>query len=105
MNSKPSDKEQEYFLRQEAHRLNKLREDRRRQHAEEERRRLAELHKMHCPKCGQSMTVTVLEGVEVEVCPDCRGIFLDDGELEKLLEVHTHGPFHAALSGLRRMLR
>jgi acetyl-CoA carboxylase beta subunit len=101
MIQKPSDKEQEYFLRQEAERLKQLREEHRKKVAEEERARLKELHYLHCPKCGQMMTTTTLHEVEVEVCPGCRGMFLDDGELEKLTEERARGRFASALASLR----
>jgi hypothetical protein len=103
MTQKPSDKEQEYFLRQEAERLKQLREEHRKKVAEEERQRLKELHYLHCPKCGQTMTTTTLHEVEVEVCPGCRGMFLDDGELEKLSGERARGRFASALASLRKM--
>ncbi|MCX7894899.1 MAG: zf-TFIIB domain-containing protein [Thermoanaerobaculum sp.] len=105
MVQKPSDKEQEYFLQQELARLRELREQYRRQQAEEERRRLKELHFMHCPKCGQRMEVSQLAGVEVEVCPDCGGMFLDAGELDKVLEESRRGPFAQALAAVRKVFR
>lgn len=41
---------------------------------------------MNCPRCG-STTLDERErnGVTVDVCPSCRGVWLDRGELEKLL--------------------
>lgn len=101
MNQKPSEKEQEYFLRQEAERLKQLREEHRKKVADEERARLKELHFMHCPKCGQKMTTTTLHELEVEVCPGCRGMFLDDGELDKLTKERARGRFASALASLR----
>lgn len=42
---------------------------------------------MNCPRCG---SVQLLErerdGVRVDGCPDCRGIWLDRGELERIVE-------------------
>lgn len=100
---KPSDKEQEYFIRLEAERIKQLQAEHRTKMAEEDRRRLKELHFMHCPKCGQAMATTTLGGVEVEVCPGCRGLFLDDGELDKLTEERARGVFASALGSLRRL--
>ncbi len=99
----PSDKEEEYFLRQEMERLRALREEHARRVAEEERRRLKELHSMHCAKCGQRMETTTVGGVEIEVCPDCGGVYLDAGELEKLTEAGREGAFAKALGALRRI--
>ncbi len=100
---KPSEKEEEYFIRLEAERLKKMQEEYRRTLAEDERRKLKELHFMHCPKCGQEMATTTLGGVEVEVCPGCRGVYLDDGELEKVTEERARSVFASALLSLRRI--
>ncbi|WP_328989956.1 zf-TFIIB domain-containing protein [Kribbella sp. NBC_01245] len=39
-----------------------------------------------CPKCQGSMRVYERSGVTVDQCTECRGIFLDRGELEKLVD-------------------
>lgn len=54
------------------------------QEKEEERRRLEQLHHMKCPKCGHDMAAKDLEGVTVDVCSFCEGIYFDAGELDKL---------------------
>ena len=51
---KPSEKEEEYFARQEFERKKKLADERERKLKEEERGRLKELHWMHCPNAGES---------------------------------------------------
>ena len=102
MVSKPSDNEQEYFIRQEMIRLKKLREDHLKNTAEAERIRQRELHYMHCAKCGQKMEVTTLNSIEIEVCPDCGGIYLDAGELAKILDEEKRGPCTEALALARR---
>jgi len=38
-----------------------------------------------CPNCNQSMTAVMRQGVEFDMCPTCRGVWLDRGELEKLV--------------------
>ncbi len=103
MTNKPSEKEQEYFVQMELQRLRQLREEHQQRLAVEERARLKELHFLHCAKCGQKMSTTPLGGVEVEVCPDCGGIFLDAGELDRVLAEQNRGPFAGALSTLRRL--
>jgi Zn-finger nucleic acid-binding protein len=41
---------------------------------------------MNCPRCGStSLDERERNGVTVDVCPSCRGVWLDRGELEKLL--------------------
>lgn len=39
-----------------------------------------------CPKCGGQMRNYERSGVMVDQCADCRGIFLDRGELERLID-------------------
>lgn len=38
-----------------------------------------------CPNCNVSMQNVSRSGVELDMCPSCRGIWLDRGELEKIL--------------------
>lgn len=45
---------------------------------------------MTCPKCHGDMRVYERSGVTVDQCTECRGIFLDRGELEKLFEAETN---------------
>lgn len=39
-----------------------------------------------CPNCNSSMQAVSRSGVELDMCPQCRGVWLDRGELEKILE-------------------
>ena len=39
-----------------------------------------------CPKCHVAMRTYERNGVHVDQCADCRGIFLDRGELERLVD-------------------
>lgn len=41
---------------------------------------------MDCPACEKAMITAELHEVEVDYCPQCRGIWLDAGELEILLD-------------------
>lgn len=42
-----------------------------------------------CPKCGGEMRSYERNGVTVDQCNDCRGIFLDRGELERLVDAEN----------------
>jgi Zn-finger nucleic acid-binding protein len=44
-----------------------------------------------CMKCGGRMCFYDRSGVVVEQCEDCRGIFLDQGELERLIDTEGGG--------------
>jgi Zn-finger nucleic acid-binding protein len=46
-----------------------------------------------CPKCHAPMRSYERSGVTVDQCSECRGIFLDRGELERLIDADTR--FHA----------
>jgi Zn-finger nucleic acid-binding protein len=41
---------------------------------------------MNCPKCNLTLLMTDRQGVEIDYCPQCRGIWLDRGELEKIID-------------------
>ncbi len=51
---------------------------------------------MQCPACKDSvLTMTERSGVEIDYCPKCRGVWLDRGELDKLVE--RGGAMHSAV--------
>jgi Zn-finger nucleic acid-binding protein len=42
---------------------------------------------MKCPTCPDAaLLMTDRQGVEIDYCPQCRGVWLDRGELDKLIE-------------------
>jgi len=41
---------------------------------------------MKCPIDGETLLITQRSGVEIDYCPKCRGVWLDRGELDKLIE-------------------
>lgn len=42
---------------------------------------------MKCPNCKEhNLVIAERKGVEIDHCPECRGIWLDRGELDKILE-------------------
>lgn len=42
---------------------------------------------MKCPVCGDAnLVMAERQGVEIDYCPECRGIWLDRGELDKIIE-------------------
>jgi Zn-finger nucleic acid-binding protein len=45
---------------------------------------------MFCPVCAQTtLLMTERQGVEIDYCPKCRGVWLDRGELDKLIALAT----------------
>jgi Zn-finger nucleic acid-binding protein len=43
-----------------------------------------------CPNCRTGMKEIAREGVTIDMCPDCHGVWLDRGELQKLLDASRH---------------
>jgi len=41
---------------------------------------------MQCPVCNVELKIVDRQGVEIDYCPKCRGVWLDRGELDKLIE-------------------
>jgi Zn-finger nucleic acid-binding protein len=41
---------------------------------------------MLCPVDGATLVMTERSGVEIDYCPTCRGVWLDRGELDKIIE-------------------
>jgi uncharacterized protein len=41
---------------------------------------------MQCPQCAVALVMSERQGVEIDYCPQCRGVWLDRGELDKILE-------------------
>ena len=41
---------------------------------------------MNCPSDGTTLLMSERHGIEIDYCPECRGIWLDRGELDKILE-------------------
>lgn len=77
-------KEDEYFARIEFERLKKQVDARQHEMKNEERERTRQLHWMRCPKCGMEMVEVEFEGIKVDKCSSCLGVFFDNGELDQL---------------------
>lgn len=41
---------------------------------------------MKCPTCNVSLVMSDRSGIEIDYCPECRGVWLDRGELDKIIE-------------------
>lgn len=41
---------------------------------------------MICPRCNTVLTISIMQGIEIDYCSNCRGVWLDRGELEKIIE-------------------
>lgn len=81
---KPSQNEEEYFARLEFEKIKKAQEANAEKMNKEEKKKLQELHYMHCPKCGHNLVEIDHKGVAVDKCSHCDGIWLDAGEMEQI---------------------
>jgi hypothetical protein len=89
--------EDEYFLRESAELIARRRRE---LDAERANRERAE-HRMRCPGCGGHLAERLHHGVRIDECPDCRGVFLDKGELELLEHLDPQGStLHHFFGGL-----
>lgn len=41
---------------------------------------------MKCPICTIDLVMSEKKGIEIDYCPTCRGVWLDRGELDKIIE-------------------
>lgn len=85
-------REDEWFLANEKRLLETAHVDRQKREreraaltADADRKRLREQHLMRCPKCGHEMKEEDLQGVKIDRCSFCEGIFFDAGELDQVL--------------------
>ena len=45
-----------------------------------------EVAAMQCPVCRVPLAMSDRQGIEIDYCPQCRGVWLDRGELDKIIE-------------------
>ena len=76
--------EEEYFAKKEIERRKKLASDAKKKKEKDDVEAAKKLHWMKCPKCGMDLEEVDYRGVMIDRCFHCGGIYLDDGELEKL---------------------
>ncbi len=101
MTDKPSRNEEEYFARREAELVQERRVAAAEAAAEAERKS----HYMKCPKCGHDLHTETYQGIEVDKCQVCQGIWFDAGEVNSLLKQDQSAVsslFKAILHGVRR---
>lgn len=97
---KPSRNEEEYFARRNAELIKEQRA--RLDAARSSQDRAA--HYMKCPKCGGDLAEREFHHVRIDECQDCRGVWLDRGELEMFDHVERSqvSRFIGAMLGIRR---
>lgn len=66
-----------------------------------------------CPACMVELRIAERQGIEIDYCPQCRGVWLDRGELDKIIDRssatapmrHGHEEEHYSHGGHRRRRR
>ena len=46
----------------------------------------AQVAAMQCPVCRVPLSMSDRQGIEIDYCPQCRGVWLDRGELDKIID-------------------
>jgi hypothetical protein len=79
--------EDEYFHKKEQESLAKVRQ----RLLKEEQEQKKEAAHMRCPKCGEALEEITFQGIQVDRCTACKGVWLDPGELEQVTTRETQG--------------
>jgi uncharacterized protein len=98
MTDKPSKNEDEYFARRDAELLRQQRAAAQQAAAASERKS----HYMKCPKCGYDLITGDWDGVQIDQCTHCHGIWFDAGEAEGLLKAGAPGMMGRVLRAVMR---
>jgi Zn-finger nucleic acid-binding protein len=81
--------EEDYFRRKEKEAIEKLRA----KMTAEEQARVEAAAKLQCPKCDGTLQAVMFEGVEIDTCDKCGGVWLDANELDALRKNDKGGIF------------
>lgn len=41
---------------------------------------------MNCPVCGAELLMAECQGVDIDCCPECRGVWINHGDLDKIID-------------------
>ena len=84
----PARTRDEFFARQDAELIKQLRAKQAAEAVAAERKS----HHMKCPKCGATLEERDQNGLKVDVCPECHGMWLDQGEIAIMSKVAAQNP-------------
>ena len=95
---KPNKTEDEYFAREDAEKAKRLKDKLKSEISEEQKQNIKTLCYMKCPKCGGDLIEVVFRGIKIDRCTSCNGLWLDDGELEKLAGPEETSPIREIIN-------
>lgn len=90
---KPSRNEEEYFAKLEAERLERKKAELAKLAEDAERKS----HYLRCPKCGGHLVTEEFHRIQIDRCPDCHGVWLDQGEIDAVMKFEDKGLLSRAL--------
>ncbi len=89
----PSEQEEQWFKEQELKKKADAAAAEQHQMTIAEREARKQAHWMKCPKCGGDLAERDYEGIKIDQCGDCHGVWLDAGELEQIGHEKAGGLF------------
>jgi ribosomal protein L37AE/L43A len=97
--STPHKNEDEYFAKQDA----ELIKERRARLDHERKSSERASHYMKCPKCGADLQERQYHHIKIDICPECRGAWMDAGEIDMLNHVKRNefSRFVGSMFGLK----
>jgi uncharacterized protein len=101
VDNKPSRNEDEYFAKRDA----ELMKAHRAKLDAERQQQARSAHFMKCPKCGADLAEETHGPVKVDVCKECGGLWLDNGELEIITSADSEGAVGGFVRDLFKGLR
>lgn len=81
---KASGTESEYIAKEEAEKVKRLHEKLKEEEDTRARSEIQAACYMKCPKCGGGLQEVEFRAIKIDRCTSCDGVWLDEGELEKL---------------------
>ena len=99
MSDKPSRNEAEYFALREAELHRERHRETSQSHDDEERK----THFMKCPHCGADLTTVSVDGLTIDRCRECQGVYIEAKAAERLLTAKQealHGMFKSMIRGV-----
>lgn len=89
----PSEQEEQWFKEQELKKKADAEAAAQHEQAVADREAAKKAHWMKCPKCGGDLAERDYEGIKIDQCGSCHGVWLDAGELEQISHDKAGGLF------------
>ena len=81
---KPTKSEEEYIAKEEAEQIKRMKKKQADEALIQKREETKAICFMKCPKCGDDLKQMLFRGINIDRCTNCEGVWLDQGELDKL---------------------